>query len=272
MDALRHRALQCVGAVVLTCVTALTYLSPSEWWNALLWELAASRRALNENRLVSFLRAWLHLFTTLLRLLLTLLSPKRPSSTPPLNLLSQELVRHILLVGRLEGTDLAHCSAASKVLAAAITDPASDGALWGRACQLRWADKAYDPSQLHARRFRKMCYRERFQWAEEDGSRRRGTAADLWGVEVWEVTMIQLLRAEPYQIRAFPYRRNGQYWAHGNPPRRYTVHHVGMLESSLVYVDGLPAVRLTRREDWGWELRNPLWVARSIVHNTPPFD
>ena len=54
----------------------------------------------------------------------------------------------------------------------------------------------------------------------------------------------------------------------GGPPQRWSVKaaHGG----NVVVVDGIPDVRLSRRADWGWELRNHLWVARSLVHHAQP--
>ena len=39
---------------------------------------------------------------------------------------------------------------------------------------------------------------------------------------------------------------------------------------TYVTVEGIPDVRMVRRDDWGWELRNAMWTARSVRHQQPP--
>ena len=243
-----------LAAVAMLFINLFTYLHPTELC------------------FVTWLRRWLHrLFDQLAA------TDLRPSCAGDLiDRLSSELLVHVLLVGRMEGVHLTHCLIASKGIAAAAADPASDEALWGSACRTRWSSRAYNPAELYARTFDRspgLCsHQSKFRWTETDGVRRRGTEQDLCLVEAWEVTLIKRLRDTPYRIAAFPYRSDGLYRAHGNSPKPYTVQHVSVLESAFVKVQGLPTVRLVRREDWGWELRNPLWVARSLSHRHPPFD
>ena len=131
---------------------------------------------------------------------------------------------------------------------------------------------AYDPADVHEHRFRRhpelQSHRARYIWAERDGRRQRGTAEDLWSVETWRV---KIARTPAYQIGAFPYRRSGFYVSpsFGHERRAYEVRSPSFSESSFVHVEGIPAVRMVRRDDWGWELHNPVWVATSIRHRAP---
>ena len=142
-----------------------------------------------------------------------------------------------------------------------------DALLWEPLCRRRWSAKAYDPMVLHAHTLTHLSHRQRFAWAERDGVRQLGTGEDLASVEEWEV---KFWRSASYRIGSFPYRLNGFYMSpsFGYEPRRWSVKpSVSWRTGNIVLVDGIPDTRMIRRPDWGWELRNTFWTARSVAHN-----
>jgi len=205
-----------------------------------------------------------------------------PSCTAPLGLLDSipaEVLPGLLTSSCLEAADFARCAATCSAFAHLVTrDPSSDARLWEPACLARWATKAYDPLLLHPSQLEGLSHRERYIWAERDGARTLGTGVDLCNVFAWSIST----GGPDYTIEPFPYRLNGTYVSRLAGPRRATpglagtyvsryklVRAVGST-SRLVVIDGLPAARLVRREDWGWELRNHLLVARSVTHRAQP--
>ena len=92
--------------------------------------------------------------------------------------------------------DLFSCASVCSALSRVVTDAQYDALLWQKMCIERWRTKAYDPLQVFPHALTNLCHRQRFQWAERDGSRQLGTGEDLCAVEEWEV---KFFRAEPYR-------------------------------------------------------------------------
>ena len=119
-------------------------------------------------------------------------------------------------------------------------------------------------------------HRRRLLLAEQHGARKRGTEEDLRSVYEWSV---QIRGGPAYVIGPFPYRLDGTYVS---PTFRGDVlrYRVKEIPSSLpahkravaVEIAGgyLPDARMTRRDDWGWELRSHMLVARSVTHRRQP--
>ena len=199
----------------------------------------------------------------------------QPCTSPHglIDVLPPELVIHVLSASEMGARDLACCALVCTAFDRAISDPVNDSRLWEACCRRRWEAMAYDPAMLHAHRFKHApelsTHRARYMWAELDGARRCGTAGDLWSVEVWE---LQYGGGRPYHIGSFPYRREGDYVSptFANVPRPFRVRvrkDAVFSEAAYVNVEGIPPVRMVRRSDWGWDLRNPLWVASSVKHS-----
>lgn len=182
--------------------------------------------------------------------------------------LPPELLPQVLAAGDLTATDLAQCAGACLTLLEVVRHPENDSLLWQPVCRARWAVKAYDPLVVYPAELGRLSHRERYEWAERDGLRQLGTGMDVCKVAAWVVDVGQ---GREYMIAPFPYRTNGEYVSltfAGAPMRRWSVRE-GM-RRNIVLVDGIPDVRMTRRADWGWELRNHLWVARSLAHHAQP--
>lgn len=186
--------------------------------------------------------------------------------------LPAELLPHLLAAGRLAAVDLAHCAAVCRSLAAAVADPNHDTLLWRPACQERWASKVYDPLLVYPEELAGLSHRERYAWAERDGARQLGTGSDVCKVAAWSV---EFGGGRRYTIAPFPYRNDGQYVSSTfgggqGDPQRWSVkasrYPYGF--GNVVLVDGIPDVRISRRADWGWELRNlheaPTRASRAI--------
>lgn len=191
-----------------------------------------------------------------------------PACSAPLGMLESlpaELLPH-LVVG-LDAADLAAvattCSAFAHVV---MRDRANDALLWRPVCERRWASKAYDPVSVYPEQLEGLGFRERYIWAERDGKRQLGTGEDLSRVYEWSV---KFSRSRAYVIGPFPYRLDGSYISPSfEVPLRYSVK--AQPHGNIVIVDGIPDVRMVRRKDWGWELRNMLWVASSMAHGVQP--
>ena len=91
----------------------------------------------------------------------------------------------------------------------------------------------------------------------------------------------QILPAAAVPHERFPYRLDpatgeGAYLSSsfGWQPRGYKLRTTRSLtlthDVTYVTVEGIPDVRMVRRDDWGWELRNAMWTARSVRHQQPP--
>lgn len=174
---------------------------------------------------------------------------------------------------------LSHLESAEDVMATAATckafkhaalDPSQDELIWEPLCHRRWATRAYWPPDVHPIPLHHRNHRHRYIWAEQDGQRQLGTGEDLACVEVWRV---KFWAADPYLIGDFPYRTEGLYFSpsFGNEPKRWSVKSgTAWRGGNVVVVDGLSDVRMIRRPDWGWELRNSFWSAQSVRHSFPP--
>ena len=191
--------------------------------------------------------------------------------------LPPELLLHILASGGFTAETLARCAAVCSAFNHIIKDPSSDHQLWQPVCCVRWASRAYDPLRVYPK-LSLLSHRERYIWAECDGARQLGTGEDLSKVCAWSV---KFSGRPAYVIGPFPYRLNGTYVSptFDGEPRRYSVTSktlaslvMGSYSSNTVLVDGIPDVRMVRRKDWGWELRNAFWVARSVNHGVQPCE
>ena len=189
--------------------------------------------------------------------------------------LPPELIEHIFEVGEFTGDELARAMGACS----AFRDAAADDELWRRACERRWAEKFLNPQECCRDILAELSNcREWYAWAETDGRRRVGAIEDLLRVEAWDV---KFFRRPPYRIERFPYRLDpatgeGAYLSSsfGWQPRGYKLRTTRSLtlthDVTYVTVEGIPDVRMVRRDDWGWELRNAMWTARSVRHQQPP--
>ena len=185
--------------------------------------------------------------------------------------LPAELLPHLLASGRLEAADLAHVAATCKAFAHVVTkDAAADTLLWQPVCRRRWADKAYIPLDVFPEMVSELNWRQTYKWAEQDARRQLGTGDDLSRVVTWSV---KFPGQDAYVVGPWAYRIDGRYvsptFREGNVPMRYSVKSERM-GANVVMVDGIPDVRMVRRADWGWELRNMMWVARSVIHAPQP--
>ena len=184
--------------------------------------------------------------------------------------LPAELLPHLLSAGCLTAADLASCAAACSTLAGIVRDHAYDALIWEPVCRARWRTKAYDPLLVYPAALVEglQSWRERFQWAERDGARQLATGTDVCKVAAWSV---DFGGGRAYTIAPFPYRTDGEYVSPtfaGGQTRRWSVK--AARHGNLVLVDGIPDVRISRRSDWGWELSNHMWVARSVAHHAQP--
>ena len=119
--------------------------------------------------------------------------------------------------------------------------------------------------------------REWYAWAETDGRRasaqsricsasKRGTSNSSGGRRT----------ASRFPYRLDPATGEGAYLSSsfGWQPRGYKLRTTRSLtlthDVTYVTVEGIPDVRMVRRDDWGWELRNAMWTARSVRHQQPP--
>ena len=218
--------------------------------------------------------------------------------------LPPELIAHILIVGVLDAGDLARCAAVCRALARTVSDPANDVALWKIACDRRWAQMVLNPAECYRDELAGLSYKMRYRWAEADGQRRRGAVEDLLRVEVrrppWATSApaaprlispalppispqawdVKFIRRAPYRIDNFPYRcvhtPRGRQFVYRSPTFGHELRSYQLAQARLatyVQVDGIPEVKMVRRADWGWELRNALWVASSVRHcAVPRFD
>ena len=185
--------------------------------------------------------------------------------------LPAELLPLILASGNLEASDLARvatsCSAFAHVV---LNDAESDAMLWEPVCRARWARKAYSPLDVYPERLHGLTWRACYVWAERDGARKVGTGEDMSKVFEWTV---KFPGNPAHVIGPFPYRLDHTYVSpsfEGSGTMRYSVKP--RAGGAIVAVDRIPEVRMVRRADWGWELRNMIWVARSVSHAPQPTD
>lgn len=212
---------------------------------------------------------------SLLQVLLLHLARRNPQPvrrcTAPCGLvdsLPAELLIHVLASGELSAHDLVNVAASCSAIAAAALNEVNDELLWAPLCRARWSEKALDPRTVYPRTMARMrTHRAAYFWAERDGRRRMATKADLCNVVEWEVKFVNV---PPYRIGPFPYRLNGMYVSPSfdNFARPYMVHQRG--GQTVVSVEGIPDVRMVRRDDWGWELRNMMWVAQAVQFSEAP--
>lgn len=142
-----------------------------------------------------------------------------------------------------------------------------DASLWRPICLRRWRRMRLDPLQVYPA-FRKLrTWRERYVFAEEDGTRSIAHAFDIQSVKKWRV---KDRAREPYSIDDWPYRSNMLYTSPTFAPVPVPYVIFDSKRSTYLQVSGLPRIRILRTTDWGWELVNATLTLESVEHLPQP--
>ncbi|XP_062201523.1 uncharacterized protein LOC133904065 isoform X2 [Phragmites australis] len=155
----------------------------------------------------------------------------------PVELLGEEVMGRVMEL--LDARSAARCTAVSR----AWRGVADDDRIWAPKCAELMAGKAHIPRLTLIRTASKLST---YSMAMMDGKRSRITKEDLCD-HSWEYH---------FTIAAPEYWRNlDPAWKHTGPPMR---------REHYVRINRWPPMKVSRKDDWSWELSNHLYCYNSV--------
>ncbi|KAL8262842.1 hypothetical protein R6Q59_024191 [Mikania micrantha] len=174
----------------------------------------------------------------------------------------------------------AHSLASTLLVSQQWRTLASSDTIWSKQCEELWAQKAHLPRFLRTKGLSKLSA---YSLSVEDGKRTRVMKEDLWD-HSWEFHFREM--APDY------WRNLDPYWTGEDPPMHRYFHPDGSqtadsndqvwgghescysivtsflangkMREHYVRINRWPQMRISRRQDWGWEMSNHLYCYSSV--------